>query len=183
MWQNLCFNGKYYEEAGGISLGSSLVPLVAKLYIKHSEQNNTKYCSTKAEIRRLMLILNSIQQNITFIMHKREQLMLSLNVLLSKTLNGQLDHVIYRKPTNMDLNPHGISDHDSSHKQAIPSILICWTKTISDSRQSRWWNTTLKENRAAKHNGDPSYPSHKQKLQIQRSKLFGMDIITYVQLT
>jgi hypothetical protein len=117
--------------------------------MEHFEQNITNYSSTKAvpvrymddifvvwthgeeDLQRLVLFLNSIQQSLKFAVHKREQTMPSLNVLLSNKLDRLLGHVVYRQPITMDLYLHGTSEH-SSQKRDVLSILICQAKTICD---------------------------------------------------
>jgi hypothetical protein len=138
------YNGSFYEQKDGVTMGSPLALVIANFYMENFEKQAISSAAKKPtrwyryvddtfvvwphgrdELQRFLKHLNSIHQNIAFTMEVEQQGTLPfLDVLVKRGPNGSLGHSVYRKPMHTDLYLHAKSEHHPAQKRAMLSTLV-----------------------------------------------------------
>jgi hypothetical protein len=183
------FNGHFYKQNFGTSMGNALSPFMANLFMADLETRLSKlkifprvwlryvddiFCIAKRNtIDRLLVIMNRRHATIKFT-HEIEEdgALCFLDTKIKRKLDGSLEFEIFRKPTSTTRYITSDSQHSSQHKAAaFNSMLnrIC-TYPISDDHRAEEIETIKK---IAKVNGygekfiDQMYQHHLKKKQLR----------------
>ena len=164
------FNNQIYRQIEGAAMGSSLSPVVANLFMIYFERKALKDARLKPklwlryvddifvvwpfgkdELLSFLDYLNSIHPRIQFTVELEEENKLPfLDVLVSKTTNGSLEHTIYRKPTHTNRYLNAESHHHPTQLQGVVKTLISRSVRLSDDRnrprEMEKITTALKQN-------------------------------------
>jgi hypothetical protein len=134
----ILYNGSFYNQKDGVTMGSPLVPVVANIYMEHFEKQAISSAVKKParwytfvvwphgedELQGFLEHLNSIHQNIAFTMEVEQQGTLPFLDVLVRRTDGSLGHWVYRKPMHTDLYLYAKSEHHPAQKPAMLSTLV-----------------------------------------------------------
>lgn len=129
------FRGRYYKQNHGLSMGSKLSPYLANIFMCFLEEKLKKnalfprvwyrYVDDVIAIIRIrqlqsvLRLINEQYETIKFTVEEESNNCLPfLDLLISKTDDGDLEFSIYRKPTHTDRYITSDSFHCGAHKQA-----------------------------------------------------------------
>ena len=133
-------------------MGSPLSPIVANIFMQHFENQNLQTAVLKPtmwlryvddtfvvwphssqDIQPFLQHLNSQNPDIKFTMEVEQQNSLPfLDVLVTKTPSGRLQHQVYRKPTHTDRYLNYRSFHHPSVTQSVSNSLVRRAYAICD---------------------------------------------------
>ena len=164
------FQGKFYEQTAGTSMGSPLFPILADIFMEEFENSslNTADLQPKLWLRYVddtfvvwphgrdtlqdfLLHLNQQHPSIKFTMETEEDHKIAfLDVGISRNPDGSLHHNVYRKPTHTDRYLNQRSFHHPSIKSSVNRTLVQRAYNICDKdslpKELQHIRTTLKRN-------------------------------------
>jgi hypothetical protein len=134
-------------------MGIPLAPIVANLYMEHSEHQTWSsaikkpthcyryvtytfvvWAHGKDELQEFLKHLNNIHPIIKFAMKvEQNKTLLFLDVLVSRRPDGSLGHSVHRKSTHTELYLDAKSKHHPAQKQAVLSILVWHARMLCDT--------------------------------------------------
>ncbi|BHF62151.1 hypothetical protein SprV_0100513200 [Sparganum proliferum] len=147
------FNGRTYEQIKGTPMGSPIPSLVAELVLQELEKvvfdhyepafwrryvDDTFVIIERSRLADFQDLLNGIFPDIQFTREEEHDEQLPfLDVLVTRTPNGELNTTVYRKATNTTriLNYH--SDHPMAHKRSCVRTLFQRVKTHCSEPEGR----------------------------------------------
>ncbi|BHF73432.1 hypothetical protein SprV_0401651300 [Sparganum proliferum] len=147
------FNGRTYEQIKGTPMGSPISSLVAELVLQELEKvafdhyepafwrryvDDTFVIIERSRLADFQDLLNGIFPDIQFTREEEHDEQLPfLDVLVTRTPNGELNTTVYRKATNTTqiLNYH--SNHPMAHKRSCVRTLFQRVKTHCSEPEGR----------------------------------------------
>jgi hypothetical protein len=147
------YDGSFYDQKGGVAMGSPLAPVVANLYMEHFEHQALSsaiktptrwyryvddtfvvWPHEKDELQEFLKHLNNIHPNIKFTMEMEQNKTLPfLDIMVSRRPGGSLGHSVHRKSTHTELYLHTKSEHHLAQKQAVITTLVQRARTLCDN--------------------------------------------------
>ena len=149
------FQGEIYEQTYGVSMGSPLSPIIAKIFMKSFEQKalSTAYSKPewwsryvddtfliwahgKEELVKFVDHLNKKSDSIKFTTEMEESRCLPfLDTMIIKNQDGGVSHKVYRrrKKSHTEQYPHALSHHHPQQKMGFMNTLITGAIRISDT--------------------------------------------------
>ena len=146
------FQGKFYEQTAGTSVGSPLSPVLADIFMEAFEASSL--CITdlrpslwlryvddtfvvwphgRDALHDFLQHLNEQHPSTKFMMEVEEEGKISfLDVGISRNPDGSLHHNVYRKPTHTDRNLNQRSFHHPSIKSLVNRTLVQRTYNSCD---------------------------------------------------
>jgi hypothetical protein len=141
------FNGNFYLQQNGLSMGCPLSGILADIFLNHIENKHIfstqnpykdKIISYHRYVDDTLLIFNGNKRQLTILKNKLNKIHKNLQFTLEdevndsinfldlriKKSNSRLNFSIYRKPTTTDLTIHATSHHPYSHKIAAYNSFI-----------------------------------------------------------
>ena len=148
------FQGKFFEQLEGATMGSPLSPIVANLYMKSFEVEAIRSaphppCLWKRFVDDTFTILqsshkegfpehlNSVDHHIQFTAEdqRSDRVMPFLDILVTPGRDGSLSTSVYRKPTHTDLYLQWDSHHTLTSKYSVIGTLHLRAQTICSNLQ------------------------------------------------
>ena len=148
------FQGRFYQQTEGATMGSPISPIVANLFMEDLEVQAIQTSSTppalwkrfvddtftiikKEDKNSFLDHLNSIHQNIKFTCEevRDDGSMPFLDILITPKEDGSLSTSVFRKPTHTDLYIQWDSHHTISLKYSVAGTLYHRAKTICSDPQ------------------------------------------------
>ena len=182
------FDNHIYKQTEGAAMGSSLSPAIANLFMTYFENkalNNAnrkpklwlRYVDDifvvwphgKDELQAFLEYINSIHSRIQFTLELEQNNKLPfLDVLITKTREGTLQHTVYRKPTHTNRYLNAESHHHPTQIQGVANTLISRSIRLADNdnREQELTNITI----ALKNNGYKNHTIQKAKHHQQNSR-------------
>ena len=148
------FQGKYFEQVQGATMGSPTSPLIANLFMEEFEVKALSTCPyppslclrfvddtfviTKAEHSQALLHhINSQDPHIQFTMEPTQKGSLPfLDTLVTIEPNNTFSTTVYRRPTHTDHYLHWDSNHHITAKQSVYNTLAHRAKVVSSSQDT-----------------------------------------------
>nr|XP_023023996.1 uncharacterized protein LOC111512130 [Leptinotarsa decemlineata] len=138
------FDNQIYKQVEGAPMGSSLLPVIANLFMMHFEKealNNSRLKPTlwkryvddifiiwphgKQELNRFVTYLNNIHPRIQFTTEREENRQLPfLDLLITRKPTGNLGYTVYRKCTHTNRYLQAASHHHPTQLQSVANTLI-----------------------------------------------------------
>ncbi|XP_071801296.1 uncharacterized protein [Asterias amurensis] len=146
------FQGKYYEQTAGTSMGSPISPVLADIFMEEFESSSLLTADLRPSLwlryvddtfvvwphgqdslHEFLQYLNQQHSSIKFTMEQEHSGKLPfLDVLITRNQDGTLHHSIYRKPTHTDRYLHQRSFHHPAIKSSVNRALVQRAYTICD---------------------------------------------------
>ncbi|XP_071803690.1 uncharacterized protein [Asterias amurensis] len=146
------FQGKYYEQTAGTSMGSPISPVLADIFMEEFESSSLLTADLRPSLwlryvddtfvvwphgqdslHEFLQYLNQQHSSIKFTMEQEHSGKLPfLDVLITRNQDGTLHHSIYRKPTHTDRYLHQRSFHHPAIKSSVKCALVQRAYTICD---------------------------------------------------
>jgi hypothetical protein len=179
----ILYNGSFYDQRDGVTMGSPLTPVIANFYMEFFEQQAINLATKKPahwyryaddtfvvwahgkqELRVFLQHLNSIHPNIKFTLEVEQNHALPLlDVSVSRRLDSSFCLLYIGSPhTHTDLYLQARSEPHSSQKQAALKTLIHWARTVCDAENLDEEINHLKK--TFRQNGYRSHLEHKEAL-------------------
>ncbi|XP_071792712.1 uncharacterized protein [Asterias amurensis] len=146
------FQGKYYEQTAGTSIGFPISPVLAYIFMEEFESSSLLTADLRPSLwlryvddtfvvwphgqdslHEFLQYLNQQHSSIKFTMEQEHSGKLPfLDVLITRNQDGTLHHSIYRKPTHTDRYLHQRSFHHPAIKSSVNRALVQRAYTICD---------------------------------------------------
>ncbi|XP_053989899.1 uncharacterized protein LOC128882340, partial [Hylaeus volcanicus] len=163
------FNGKYYKQIEGASMGSPLSPLAAEVFMEDFEKRALASAKMKPthwfryvddtfviwphgreHLDTFFKYIDEFHTNIKFTMEiEKDGILPFLDVKIEKA-NGRLEHTVYRKPTHTDRYLNAASHHHPAQKNTLIRTLMNRALRIAEpkhfKKEERHLKTALRKN-------------------------------------
>ena len=149
------YNGTFYQQVFGTAIGSPVSAVIANMVMEDVEQRTLATSLVKPffwkryvddiisavsgnEAERLLSHLNSVEPSIRFtIEREKDRHLPSLDLNVSRGVQGNLETSVYRKPTHTDKYLAFDSHHAICHKKSVAKTLLRRADCLSSSLDSK----------------------------------------------
>lgn len=145
------YNGEYYVQKDGVTMGSPVAPIVAEIWMEYFEKlaldsspikpkiwkryvDDTFVVLKRNEVDRFLNHLNSLHPKMEFTSELEENDSLAfLDVLIIRKQDGTFGHTVHRKSTHTNRYLNGNSHHHPANFTSVVASLINRAQKICDS--------------------------------------------------